>query len=136
MAQAICETVDRIIAAEQKVRARRIADRPAALAVGDVDERARGRADDRRIQRHLFAERRARISEAQQMNLRRTPPVAWAPWAALRLRGPPPRRRERMIFADDGFAAHPKGGAALATVHAGEKAALGLFDPRRRPRAV
>lgn len=63
MAEAICETVDRVIAAEQKVRARRIADRPAALAIGDVDERARMQADDRRIERDLFAKRRARISE-------------------------------------------------------------------------
>src|SRR5262249_58662037 len=78
MAQAICETVDRIIAAEEKVRARRIADRPAALAVGDVDERARMQADDRRIERHLFAERSARLSEAQQKTLRGTPRGACA----------------------------------------------------------
>src|SRR5262249_57858980 len=131
MAQAICETVDRIIAAEEKVRARRIADRPAALAVGDVDERARMQADDRRIERHLFAERRARISESQQMTLRGTPRVACARRAVCcarsRTRGSLPGQAEPLNFADDSVTAHPNGDAQLATAHAGGEAGLGLF---------
>lgn len=46
MAEAVSEAGDRVIAAEQKIRRRRIADRPAALMRVDIDQRARMRADD------------------------------------------------------------------------------------------
>jgi hypothetical protein len=46
MADAIGEAGNGIIAAEQEMRRRRIADRPAALMCVDVDQRARMRADN------------------------------------------------------------------------------------------
>jgi hypothetical protein len=139
MAEAISETLDRLIAAEQKVRARRIADRPAALAVGDIDERARMQARDHAIEHHLFAERRARKSEPQQMALGGTPRMASARRAVCctrsHTRGSLPRQTEPMNFADHGITAHPDSGADFAAGHARGEAALELRDAFRRPGA-
>jgi len=130
MADAVSEAGDRVIAAEQKIRRRRIADRPAALMRVDIDQRAGMRADNHHA-RHDLIERNLGVSKPQQPPLRRSPRVPRARRAVrtrARTRGPPRRKAEPMNFADHRIARDADCGGDLAAGHAAADAAAQLLD--------
>ena len=132
------KTRHRLIAAIGEIGRARIADRPAAFARREVEERAALHA----LHRHRFAclaadAGRRRKHQAQKLALRRGPrlPGAWRA-GTRRRRGPPRRQAETMDLADDGVTGDADLSGDLAAGQTGGDAVAELFDPLGGPRGV
>jgi hypothetical protein len=138
VAGAVGKACGGLIAAVNKIRLARIADRPATFARREVEQRATLHALDRRGRGFRGADaRRLRKHQAQILALRRRPrlPGAWRA-GTRRRRGPPRRQAETMDLADDGVTGDANFCGDLAAGQAGGDAVAQLFDPLRGPRGV
>jgi hypothetical protein len=103
MSWTIGKTGDRLVAAEEKIRIARIANRPAAFALRGGNQRAALRRIDRsKAGIGFVGEAGGRSKQPQETRLRvPRPPDAWRASTRRRCRGPPRPDAEAMDFADD-----------------------------------
>ena len=136
MADAIGETGDRVVAAIGEIHRHRIAERPAAGALGKFGQGAGMRAFDRCAKRdRCDAIGRLQAGELEHAALRRSPRAAGARRAALRrrTRGPPRRQPQPMDFSDHRVAADADLGGDLAAGQSGDDTMAELLDALRGP---
>ena len=137
MARAVREARDRLIAAEAEAGLARIAERPAAVAAGKLEQRAALRALDRPVRASLVARprppssvRASRAASARSASARRacsaSPSASASPARPAAAVG---RKPEAVDLADDGVARNadlggdlaagqPRGDVALELLHA------------------
>jgi len=135
MTGAVGKARDSLVATEHHRRRIAIAERPAAFAWRNLDERARIGAVDRRGGRRFGNARCLRVYQAQELALRRNPGAAVARRARARRRPRGPRRRkaEAVDFADHRVTTDPDLGGDLAARQACDDEISQLFDPLRGP---
>ena len=137
MTRAVREARNRLVAAKGKVRRAGIADRPAAVALRQLEKRAALRAVDRLGGKHcaVGVTRHVGVDEPQKRPLRRDPraPGAGRARPPRRSRGPPRRKAKAVDFADDGVTGDADFGGDLTACEPCHDAVSELFDALRSP---